>query len=219
MDKHTVYYTVLEALQTAMECPLCRLEEKAQQAYFNAILYEAVNDPKVRIELAKSHGYCYRHAHFLVEMRDSLGVAILYQNQLNLLADSLSGKERLDLKRTVQKDSINKDCPACRNQKETRQRYVAVLLENLREPEITAAYQNSPGFCMPHLSIIIENTTDLNVQNYFHDLEKQKLARLGDELQEFIRKHDYRFANEPFGKESDSWLRVINKLNGNKVNF
>jgi hypothetical protein len=33
--------------------------------------------------------------------------------------------------------------------------------------------------------------------------------KLLSELDEFIRKDDYRFANEPLGEERDSWTRAV----------
>ena len=48
-------------------------------------------------------------------------------------------------------------------------------------------------------------------------LRSVHLARytlLADELDEFIRKRDYRFAREPSGSERDSWVRAIEALSG-----
>lgn len=219
MDKHTTYFIVLEAMQTAKECPLCQLEAGAIHAYFDAILYEAVNDPKIRSGLVKSFGYCHRHAHYLMDMRDSLGVAILYQDQVQLLLEVLAKKVWPDLKRTDQKNGIEVNCPACQNQIETRQRYIAVVLENIQDREIKTAYEASPGFCIPHLTILLENTTVQPLRDYFCNSEKQNLLRLWNELQEFIRKHDYRYSDEPYGSESNSWIRAIKKVTGDKEIF
>ncbi len=68
---------------------MCHLEVDAIFAYFDSILYESVNDPKLRANLIRSKGYCHRHAHFLPGMRDSLGIAIIYQDQLQLLLRQL----------------------------------------------------------------------------------------------------------------------------------
>jgi hypothetical protein len=37
---------------------------------------------------------------------------------------------------------------------------------------------------------------------------------LHGELSEFIRKHDHRFSQEPFGVEKDSWTRAVAALAG-----
>ena len=38
--------------------------------------------------------------------------------------------------------------------------------------------------------------------------------RLNGELEEFLRKSDYRFQKEPFGAEKDSWQRAISAISG-----
>jgi len=45
-------------------------------------------------------------------------------------------------------------------------------------------------------------------------IESQKIGNLRKELDEFERKHDYRFTKEGFGKEGDSWIRAIEKMIG-----
>jgi hypothetical protein len=224
MDKHSTYYTVLDALKAAQECPLCALEADAMHGYFDAILYEAVNDPKVRAELVHSKGYCHRHAHYLTDMRDSFGIAILYQDQLQLFKDVLAKGVLVDSERTSDMNDKQPLCPACRNQLETRQRYLTILVEGLVMPEIKAAYEASPGFCLPHLEMLLEiikdpSVQDPSIQKIVSEFETRKLAGLWDELQEFIRKHDYRYTDEPYGEERDSWVRAIKKLTGNRIVF
>jgi hypothetical protein len=46
------------------------------------------------------------------------------------------------------------------------------------------------------------------------DLQRRTMGELRDELAEFIRKNDYRFRHEGFGKEGDSWLRAIGIICG-----
>jgi hypothetical protein len=47
-------------------------------------------------------------------------------------------------------------------------------------------------------------------------LTRQKLTDLTGELAEFIRKNDYRFSPEGYGREGDSWKRAVAKAVGNK---
>jgi hypothetical protein len=42
--------------------------------------------------------------------------------------------------------------------------------------------------------------------------EAQRLAALQAELEEIVRKNDYRFRGEPWGPERDAWLRALAKL-------
>jgi hypothetical protein len=219
VERNITFFKVLEAFQTEKECAFCKLEADAIYAYFDAILYEAVNDPKVRLELAKSHGYCHRHAHFLLNMRDSLGVAILYQDQVKIFLDLFTKKAGNELSRDTQRYNIDGTCPACCNQMETRQRYINTLIEVWHEPEMKTAFEASSGLCIPHITIFLETVKDPAIQERLFILERTNLTGLWNELQEFIRKHDYRYTDEPYGKESDSWIRAIKKLTGNKTVF
>jgi len=47
-------------------------------------------------------------------------------------------------------------------------------------------------------------------------IHREKLESLHRELAEFIRKNDYRFKDEGFGTESDSWKRAVHKLTGDR---
>jgi len=45
-------------------------------------------------------------------------------------------------------------------------------------------------------------------------IHREKLEALHTELAELIRKNDYRFMKEGFGKEGDSWLRAVAMMVG-----
>jgi hypothetical protein len=51
------------------------------------------------------------------------------------------------------------------------------------------------------------------------DIEIGKISGLIAELKEFMRKHDYRFSKEKFGKEGNSWIRTIEKFIGKEGMF
>lgn len=219
MNRYSTFHIILEAINETKECCcLCSLEDKALRAYLEPILYEAVNDPKVRAELVSTKGYCHRHAHFLTGLRDSLGIAILYQDQVNLFLESLAklnpaSKNKFEIGR---KSSA---CPACQSQQEARERYIAIFLDALKKPEVRTAFESSAGLCRPHFLKVFEAAKDVTTKEYLLEVERQTLELLLQELQEFCRKHDYRYRDETYGKESDSWIRAINIITGGKENF
>ena len=53
----------------------------------------------------------------------------------------------------------------------------------------------------------------------FIESERRSLDNLLDELDEFIRKQDYRFADEKIGAEGDSWMRAIRMIAGGEGVF
>lgn len=91
---------------------------------------------------------------------------------------------------------------------------ISILIENFQDSRFQASYSMGPGFCIPHLFKIILRNSDEEIFERLFSIEKAKITQLVGELREFIRKHDYRFSKEPFGKERDAWIRAVEKLNG-----
>ncbi len=50
--------------------------------------------------------------------------------------------------------------------------------------------------------------------NTLVNAQRRIWVRLVGQLSEFIRKNDYRFVCEPWGEESDAWLRAIAAVSG-----
>lgn len=222
-QKHMVYYEVLESFQKGNTCAMCDLEIRDVRRYLESILYEYVNDAGVRKDLIRSRGYCHRHAHMLLELGDGLGTAILYHEQavsfLNSLVkqNSLSGK--LGLKSMPEIWNNGDICPACRNQMQSRNRYINTFLKWLHDAEMQKVFTSSPGLCVPHLLVVLSQTNGSELKQYLLEKHVDKFKILEKELAEFIRKQDYRFSREPMGAEKDSWQRAVTLMAGMKDVF
>jgi hypothetical protein len=217
------YFVVLEALQKAKGCALCELEADGTRRYLDSLLYESVNDPGVRENLARSKGYCRRHAHLLLGFQDGLGTAILYQDQVRLFLGFLAGLQGMKAKVLKKKGSAewgrHEFCPACRLQFQDREYHFDVLLEGLAHEEMRAALEAGPGLCVPHFLLALDRPRDAERQRYLIEFEEKRFKELLGELQEFCRKNDYRFREEGFGKEGDSWARAVKMLVGSRDVF
>jgi hypothetical protein len=218
LEKHMPYFDVLEALAKTPECALCALEAESVKRYFDTLLYEMVNDPNVRGELARSKGYCHRHAHMLLDCHSGFGTGILYQDQVRAFIEFLTslsstGRRRTPLK-TAREWNAHDGCPACHIQMESRERSVSVFLEGMTEPDLRAAFERSAGFCVPHFFIVIESAKAADVRAYITKVQQEKCDELARDLAEFGRKHNYRFTHETMGKEGDSWLRAVKMIAG-----
>ena len=216
MDKHTTYYGVLEAMRDAKGCPLCKLEADSVHRYLDSLLYESVNDTGVRADLIRAKGYCRRHAQKLTKMGNAFGIAILYQDQVRLFAEFLDGLPDAPPKslRQIHNWQRAEFCPACRTQSECRSRYTSTLIGGLADEEMRSAYASGPGLCVPHFLYALKETRDAEVYRFLVAQERVKIGALLHDLQEFRRKHDYRFSHEGFGNESDSWLRAVKLIVG-----
>ena len=217
VEKHLPYFTVLDALQQEEGCPFCALEDKSVRRYLGTVLGENVNDPGVRAKLVRSKGYCCRHSAILLEMDDSLGTAMLCQDQVKLVLDLLN---RLEMKhRLLPRDELagwkkREQCPACELQRQDRKRHVEAFVAGLGEDELRSAFEAGPGLCMPHFIDAWQATKDSQAHGCLVRVQRAKMSALLADLQELCRKFDYRFSHEPRGKEAGSWTRAVKMLAG-----
>jgi hypothetical protein len=163
-----------------------------------SIAYEQVNDIAVRKELRRAHGFCNQHAFvWLRESRSVLGTALIFRDVLlSSLRDLTPPEPRGGLLRTFLRPKRRRHhvaCPACRAQLESEARYLDALLA-----VVTAdadALEMSTGLCRRHALAVLRSAgagADALVEKTRHAVEA-----LVTELDEVIRKEDYRFRDEP----------------------
>ena len=232
------YFELLDACALP-GCPICRLEAKVVRNYLDAILYENVNDPETQIELRQSWGYCHAHAWQLPDVAGgpALGAAILYRQ---IIGDALGNIEQASYAPTawwslkqarkwpddrqpatataavVRRLEPQAPCPACTHRDKMIDLTLDTLLETLarRDEPIQSALGASAGLCLPHLRRAFELTRDETAFVDLRSVTQARLAQLKQEMDEFIRKNDYRFQHEGFGAEGDRWRRALAWLVG-----
>jgi hypothetical protein len=200
------YHDLSEALARA-GCAVCRLVAIATDRYLRSLLHESVNDPGVRERLRASHGFCSEHSWQLQRRGDPLGISILWRDLLTQALESSNGPW------TEKGRGRSAMCPACEVAAEAEQRYLETLVEHLASGSLRREYDASPGLCLPHLRKALRQGP-AGARAFLLGSEAAKLSRLSQELAEVIRKHDYRFRDEPWGAERDAWIRATSKLAG-----
>ena len=225
--KHLSYHALVEALD-GDGCPFCALVTAALERYFRTVLYEQVNDIDLRALLRTSQGYCAAHGEMLRQARSALGSAIIHRDIVNTLVRTLE-EERppantsrkwlrglVDPGRRTQDLALGraKPCPACQRVREREQHYADTLLLNWDDGRLQRKFHDSAGLCLSHLRLTLARTRD---PAQFEVLKAAHVAKWRDligELDEFIRKNDYRFADEEIGAEGTSWSRAIDLVSG-----
>ncbi len=214
-DQDTLYCELLDAL-AAGGCPLCRLGRRAAGRYIDTLNYEGVNDPGLRRALRDAQGLCQRHAWEWTRLRGSpLGVAIVYRNLVKDLAEVVEERAagRGGRRSVAARLAPAGRCPACLAEDEAVQRYGRTLLAWLDRQELAAAYASAGGLCLSHLRKLLTLADDAQARTVLAWQERIYRELIG-QLDEFIRKHDHRFRDEPFGAEKDAWLRAVAALAG-----
>lgn len=211
-------------------CPVCRLVERDTGRYLDNLLWENVNDPGMRREIRRALGFCREHSRMLVSRPGaSLGLAIIARD---VWAEIQHATEAVRLPAPKARQTRTGDiatgllarlnpqgeCPACVYARAMEDLYLDVLLERLLgEDGLLAAYQASEGLCLPHFRQALARVRDGAVYAALVESQRAIGQRLMAELDEFIRKNDYRFRDEPWGRERDAWLRALNALVGGLV--
>lgn len=230
--KHTAFFEVRDAL-AKRGCPICCLAARSTRRYLDNLLYENVNDPGLRAAVRGARGFCNAHAWQLQALGGALGLAIIHRDVLatamavleqsryrvpalfspqrvqNVLNDTRPAAATAE---TVAQLAPQQPCRACEQQRQMEDVYLSTLLEHLAEADLCDALHAAGGLCTPHLRRALQLVRDETTYQALCETQLAAWRSLKVELDEFIRKNDYRFASEPMGEEGDSWIRAMAAL-------
>jgi uncharacterized protein DUF6062 len=232
IEKSSVYFRLLEACGKD-GCPVCRIIEEASASYLDSLFYEQVTDVGVRRKLRQARGLCNWHSSAVRNMPTAaLGVAIIAQDLLEEEYARLARLHRRPLWRRRATHLLaplspqallvylrgwreRSPCPACQAVSEHEQHALETMLNFLDEEVFARRFEETSfGVCLPHIVRAAESHPSHPGLVTLIESQRRKYARLMAELEEFCRKHDYRFSREAWGMESDAWQRAIEVLAG-----
>ncbi len=222
----STHFDLLEVLR-GETCPLCVLTHRLVASYLETISYEAVNDPPTRAELRAALGFCPMHSWEWMALGDTLGTAIIYQDILRELSHRLAGLTPSDggglraMLGMQGKPSVESalvptaPCPACKVQSEAQGRIAAVIAELTTDRGFMEAYELSKAkLCLAHLRTVLARISDPDGFARLVASSRGTIEQLLAQLGEVIRKHDYRFRDEPVGNEAGAPNRAVKHLAG-----
>jgi hypothetical protein len=237
------YHEVIEASDLP-GCPVCHWSNNSVERQLKGLIFDSVNDVDTRLGIRASFGFCHEHAWQLPEAGDSapLGIAFIYRDVLNTINKSLdkvshspskaslfkskfmgSSDEDASFKnKSVEKNMVaGAPCPACVRKKEMGELAITAVVDTLAEHDerMIAALKKCDGLCLPHLRLALDTAPNQFTFDTLVQTHQEKLTALIAELDEFIRKNDYRFQHEGFGDESNSWRRGMTAMVGQKKEF
>ena len=228
-------YDEIEVAFTQPGCPFCGLLDQAANMIIDSMLWELVNDPQNQDRIKQARGSCQRHGWMLVRSGAAMGITILMKSVIDTLLEVLdhhAGGTSADISshrlwHTLQlphhtiKNTLmielapQTTCPVCVDIEQIEQNYINTLLESLTGPESLAeAFHQSDGLCLQHFRDTLREGVPGEALDTLVSVQRDIWQRLSDELAEFIRKNDYRYANEPVGKEGNAWRRALAVTSG-----
>lgn len=200
-------------------CPLCRALADAERAWIASFVREGRFAPRARARFFEAGGFCRRHAWMVHRRAAELGtgaaVADLYGNvarrDLAILGDLLrDGRRGRGRRWSLARGDT---CLACEHAEQSLERKAAFLAESLREGPVRELYAASDGLCFAHLQAAVEAADDEAARLLLEDW-RGRLTKLERLLDEYDRRRDHRYANEPKGDEQGSWTDVIDRYVG-----
>lgn len=207
-------------------CCMCVLVERAERKAVDHLLYDQVNDISRRDALRASRGYCLYHTAMLAHGRSALGVAIISRDILRAMTAELESsganesgfgwlKGRIGSAGAGMAARIEPQapCPMCAARTQIEEPLFIGLLRNLDDPSFVQSFQQSAGLCRVHLATGLR-MADSEQSRKLAALQATIWRRVEADLDEFIRKHDYRFKEEIFEDERDIWLRALRLSSG-----
>lgn len=108
-------------------------------------------------------------------------------------------------------------CPFCLARTEIEQRAIERLVELVRDVNMLTLLGHSTGLCRVHFLQVMHDAAIRapSLQHALFECQQTCLHRSFEEIQEQIRKHDYRFSKEPHGEEMTAWRRAAELCAGN----
>lgn len=211
------YYHLLERWPQP-GCAICNLLLHEAEQFLDAVLYEYTTDPAMNLKFRASRGLCSEHGWQMTQMRNALGVAILYEAALDEALKNIHRAENTPRKRLFggkTEPATMPPCPVCQQQAEQETRLVGFLGEYIRDEKMQAAYRASSGLCLDHFKQVIAHAPDAATAQLITTIQQAIWEQLRAELREFITKNNAEYA-EPFGREADSWRRAVMAISGQR---
>ncbi len=232
-SRYIPYYDDIIEAMGAPGCAFCKLQQRGAERYIDALLWESVNDPRIRREVSAARGFCNPHAWLLVRPGGALSSAIIYKDVVRAAAQIVqtappakrSPWQRLramvgapaaaDEDALVSALAPQQPCPVCVNAAEIDVHLCATVLAALtKSDDVLVHYRASSGLCLRHFAAFLGQTQSPTVRTTFCQLQLEIWNALDAELAEFIRKTNHEARGEKFGAERDAWERAIALTSG-----
>ncbi|NLO09158.1 MAG: hypothetical protein GX129_04725 [Clostridiales bacterium] len=230
---HTI--PVNEAFDKGGECPVCNMRKELEIKAIDFTMGPSYMEDDVRGETSKV-GFCREHIELLYKNQNRLGLALILKSHMDKVikdVEKLSGKgNRIQAPSLFKKqgessglvsyiEDLDKSCYVCEKINRTFDRYIATIFYLYRqEDDFRQKLRKCQGFCSHHYGVLYKQApkhlTGEQLKNFISELDSlylDNMKRVRDDLDWFIDKFDYRYANEPWRNSKDALPRTINKTN------
>ncbi|MCL5068926.1 MAG: DUF6062 family protein [Thaumarchaeota archaeon] len=216
-------------------CPICRAVEEAMQKQWFWFFNESYGAGEGVGKYINFYGFCEKHTTEVAKRGPAWQKTAIYDwiitNRIPQIEEILAvlnegfrtSNNRIranfnfrKLKKALSTAIPKGSCLMCDWEADTSKRRTEDLLSVLTDTETSRKFEKSDGLCIKHFFTAFDfaEVDHIIGLQEITKLQIAKLRELKTDLAEYFRKGDYRFANEPKGKEQTAWARAMNRFVG-----
>lgn len=226
---------VNEAFEADSECPVCFMHKQLETNAIEFTMGPSYMEDDIR-EATSRMGFCEKHLGQLYENQNRLGLALILKSYMDkivkdierltgdgpkLKTPSLFKKKGESSGVEAYLDEKDKSCFVCDRIDKTMQRYIATIFHLYHtEEDFRRKFSASKGFCTGHYKALYAAAPQyLNggeLSTFIQELNQlylDNMKRVRDDLEWYINKFDYRYAQEPWKNSKDALPRSMQKTN------
>ncbi|MDF2612020.1 MAG: hypothetical protein K0R92_3494 [Lachnospiraceae bacterium] len=227
---------VNEAFESDSECPICSMRKKLEDNAIEFTMGPSYMEDDIR-EATSRMGFCEKHLQLMYQNQNRLGLALILKTHMDKVvkdieklsktgakvpSNSLFRKNKESSEVVSYLETLEDNCFVCDKIESTFHRYIATIFHLYHtEESFRQKLKASKGFCTGHYKILYSAATQ-NLSgdelNGFHkvlnELYLENMKRVRDDVEWFINKFDYRYADEPWKNSKDALIRSMQKTNG-----
>ena len=228
---HTI--PVNEAFDTDCECPLCVMYKSLEDKAIDFTMGPSYMDDDVRGETSRL-GFCEKHLELLYKNQNRLGLALILKSHMDLLIKEAEKGSGLNAKLSIPSlfrkkgeqsvaasDKHRHTCYICHKIEGTFERYIATIFHLYHtEREFRSKFSACKGFCVNHYTLLRDQAPKYlggeELNSFIKELDTlylENMKRVRDDLEWFVNKFDYRYAEEPWKNARDAMPRAMLKTN------
>jgi len=201
---------VTDALREPGACPFCVMRKKLDADAVAFMLSPSYMEDDIR-KATNNTGFCAAHTRRLYDGGNRLGLALmLHTRLLKLISDVDCGR----------REKMPGGCVICGNVNETMRRYTETFFYLWESGgEERQLIEKLDGFCVEHYAMLtaaaqtcLGKQKKAEFEKTAREIQKAAMERIADDLDWFIKKFDYRYADEPWKNAKDALPRVIGML-------
>lgn len=226
---------VNEAFEADCECPVCSMQKKLETNAIEFTMGPSYMEDDIR-EATSRLGFCEKHLEQLYKNQNRLGLALILKTHMDKIVsnvEKLSGtgpkitaaslfKKKVESSGVVDYlNELDDTCFVCEKIENTLERYIATIFHLYHTEEgFRNKFKASKGFCTRHYKMLYFSAPqhlsgeELNsFLKILNELYLDNMKRVRDDVEWFINKFDYRYADEPWKNSKDALPRSMQKTN------